>query len=110
MKKILLIEDEEAIRIVLRSVIQRAGLQVTACADLESAYHEFNSGYDVLVVDVSLPDGSGLDFVNSVHESGYAGKTILMTGHTDVDASGIGVDHILIKPFPINIFLDLVKS
>ena len=110
MKKVLLIEDEEAIRMVLQSVIQRAGLQVTACSDLETAYHEFEPSYDVLVVDISLPDGSGLDLVDYVHEKGYAGKVIVMTGHTGADAVATGADHVLLKPFSISTFLGLLES
>jgi len=110
MKKVLIIEDEEAIRIVLTAVSQRVGMEVTACKDLACGHHHFNLDYDLLVVDVSLPDGSGLDFIESARRDGYRGKVFVMTGHSDIDCSSLDVDQVLLKPFSMTKFLELVSS
>lgn len=110
MKKVLIIDDEEAILAVLKAVTMRAGMQVTACEDLASARQHFTHDYDLLVVDVSLPDGSGLDFVESVRKEGYTGQIVVMTGHTALNYTNLSIDHILLKPFSITTFLDLLNQ
>lgn len=110
MKKVLLIEDEEAILAVLKAVVIRAGMEVTACENLTSGRSEFNHTYDLLVVDISLPDGSGSDFVKKVRQEGYKGKIIVMTGHTDIDISAIEADHVLFKPFSLSSFLEFINQ
>ena len=110
MKKVLIIEDEDAIRAVLEAVTSRAGMQVAVSADLASARAQFSPDLDLLVVDVSLPDGSGIDFIASVRQEGYTGQIIVMTGHADIENPGNLWNHILFKPFSISTFLDLLEQ
>ena len=110
MKKVLIIEDEEAILAVLKAVVIRAKMQVTACETLASGQSYFDHSYDLLIVDISLPDGSGLEFVKSVREGGYEGRIILMTGHTDIDTTELAIDHLLFKPFSMQTLLKLLDQ
>lgn len=66
---VLLVDDEPAVRETLRLVLQRAGYATVAVADAGSAWSEFQerrSEIDLVITDMMLPDGSGLDVVRQL--------------------------------------------
>ena len=69
--RILLLEDDPAIARTVIYALERASLQVTHCLLVRDALRQISIGsYDVLVLDVGLPDGSGLDVCRQVRAQG----------------------------------------
>jgi DNA-binding NtrC family response regulator len=101
--KILLIEDESATRFGFVRYFSQEGYQVCEAADLASAARAFAAErFDAIVLDVKLPDGSGIDFIGTVRAYDSCLPIIVITGSGDiplaVDAMRRGADNFLTKP------------
>src|SRR5678816_1386532 len=80
MALILLVEDEKLLRWALEQQLKRAGHEVAAAPDLASASKELESQQpDVVLLDLGLPDGHGLDFYESNRERLEGSVVIVMT-------------------------------
>ena len=60
MARILLVEDDGALRGALRELFEREGYEVAAAADAAAARSAMAAGADLVVLDVGLPDGDGV--------------------------------------------------
>src|SRR4051812_40849358 len=105
--KILLVEDDDDVRDLVRIVLQEEGHTVdtasTAAAGLALARA---SSYDGIVLDVRLPDGSGTDVARTLRREERAAPILMLTAQrtaTDV-VRGLdaGADDYLGKPFEVN--------
>jgi CheY-like chemotaxis protein len=99
---ILLVEDHEPTLEVLTRLLQRLGHSVTGVKSVASAKAAAAfDGFDLLVSDLGLPDGSGLDVMRHLKDK-FNGRAIALTGYgmeSDVAASrGAGFTEHLIKP------------
>ncbi len=61
MTKLLLIEDDDAISFGISSALKKKGYQVTACSLMEQAKSLLSGGYQLILLDLNLPDGSGYE-------------------------------------------------
>ena len=100
MNKILLIEDNEFIIKGLVYLLIQNNYDVKVVNTLQKANLEINNNYDLIILDLMLPDGNGLNFYNNK----LKGKsTIVLTARDDeeivVNAIDSGVDDYIIKPF-----------
>ena len=100
MYKLLLIEDNEFISKGLVYLFSQNNFDVKVVNCLQKADLELNNNYDIIILDLLLPDGNGLDFYNN----NLKGKnTIVLTAKDDEDtvvkAIDNGVDDYIIKPF-----------
>ncbi len=68
MKKILVVEDDEGLREGIALALQREDLQFTLCAQLGQALHAFEEGadFDLVLLDLNLPDGSGYELLKRI--------------------------------------------
>lgn len=70
MGKILLLEDDLNLNNGIQLCLTREGYEVLACLDIASAEQTFQQNdVDLIISDLSLPDGSGLDFVKRFENS-----------------------------------------
>jgi two-component system, NtrC family, response regulator len=82
---ILIIDDEEQLRKLLGRIITLEGFEVTDAADLKTAeklLHKNN--FDIVLCDVKLPDGSGIDFVTQIKSSPSHPEVILLTAYGNI--------------------------
>ncbi|MBD3581208.1 sigma-54-dependent transcriptional regulator [Flavobacterium selenitireducens] len=80
MISILIIDDEEKLRGLLARIIQSEGFSVTQAADLKSGFRKLEQQhFDVVLCDVKLPDGSGVDFVRKVKSAFPTVEILLLT-------------------------------
>jgi CheY-like chemotaxis protein len=98
---ILLVDDHDDTRQALRSLLQRRGYRVLAASGSKEAKQIAGSEeFDLLVSDISMPDGSGLELVRSLKPSGV--KAIAISGFgTDEDlqkSREAGFDEHIVKP------------
>ncbi|MGB9652506.1 MAG: response regulator transcription factor [Candidatus Cybelea sp.] len=103
-KRVLLVDDEPEIADVLRAYLEREGLFVETCGTVADALvllgHE---APDILVLDVTLPDGSGLDVLRAASAPGSRIPTLMLTARSDeadrVVGLELGADDYVSKPF-----------
>ncbi len=80
MKNILIIDDEEKLRGLLARIVKSEGFEVTEAADLASGYKKLEiSNIDVVLCDVKLPDGNGVEFVKKIKTNFPSAEIILLT-------------------------------
>jgi len=103
--KILIVDDEEAIRDGCRQILSRQGYQVdcagTAAEGLKLALKDI---YDVILLDVRMPRMSGLDILKKLKDEAFiSAKIIMITGYATiplaVEAMRYGAVNFLSKPY-----------
>ncbi|WAC39541.1 sigma-54-dependent transcriptional regulator [Pedobacter sp. SL55] len=89
MAKVLIIDDEEKIRTLLSKIISLEGFEVTQAADIGEGMAKLtNTDIDVVICDVKLPDGSGVDAAKKIKESYPVLEVILLTAYGNI-ADGV---------------------
>lgn len=102
----LLVDDEEDLRMTLQETLEDANYHVTTAANAMRAREAMSQGkYDVAVLDIRLPDGSGIDLLQEFQAVDPDMGIILMTGYSEVntavEAVRLGADDFLKKPFDL---------
>jgi len=101
--QVLLLEDDPAIARTVAYALEREGLQVTHSLLLHDARKLWSAGgFDLLVLDVGLPDGSGLDLCREVRAAGHTPVLMLSAHGEELDrvlGLELGADDYLAKPF-----------
>lgn len=105
--KILVVDDSEEVREVLRELLSRHGYTVVTAPDGESGLVELETRtFDLAMVDLGLPGISGLEVAHRLKDRWPATRVALMTGYGDRmgpdDAKAKGVDFVLAKPFSLD--------
>ncbi len=89
MKKILIIDDEEKLRGLLARIIKAENFDVLEAGDLKSGLKKLEqNAIDVVLCDVKLPDGSGVDFVPHLKKADPLVEVILLTAYGNI-ADGV---------------------
>jgi len=82
---ILVIDDEEKIRVLLSKILNLEGFEIFQASDLANASKRLEySDIDVVICDVKLPDGSGVDFSKLIKEKYPAIEVILLTAYGNI--------------------------
>src|SRR5205809_4959036 len=102
MSRALIVDDDLGFRIGVTELVQREGFEVTAASDLAEARQRLaQDPPDVVIVDLMLPDGSGIDLLRDLPAEART-EVIVITGHASVDsvieAPRAGVLDYLTKP------------
>ncbi|MEW8626667.1 MAG: sigma-54 dependent transcriptional regulator [Candidatus Thiodiazotropha sp.] len=110
---VLLVEDDEIMRMSLADRLQLESIPVRAVADTASARKELKKGgIDLVVTDILLPDGTGIELFSDISHNFPGIPVILMTAYGDIsDAVATvkaGALDYLTKPFDINDFIQNV--
>jgi DNA-binding response OmpR family regulator len=104
--QLLLVEDETEIRTFLKHSLEEGGYKVDAVGDAQSAETMASEGkYDVLVVDLGLPDADGFDLIVRLRQMGVMAPVLILSARRSVDdrVRGLeqGGDDYLTKPFAL---------
>jgi two-component system, NtrC family, nitrogen regulation response regulator NtrX len=102
-KRILIVDDEENIGRSLRMILEREGYTVSLCRSMEEfRKHPETARADAYLLDMRLPDGSGIDLLRSVKQNGATAPAIMISGHGTiadaVEATRAGAFDFLEKP------------
>lgn len=85
MNRILIIDDEEKIRTLLSRIISLEGFEVFQASDLKNGKKRLEvSDIDVIISDVKLPDGSGVEFSKIIKEKYPSSEVILLTAYGNI--------------------------
>ena len=112
---VLLVDDEEAFREALARRMARKGLRVaTAVNGTQALAHLQSSPVDVVVLDVKMPDMSGLSVLAEIKATLPLTEVILLSGHADLSTSIDGLESgafdYLLKPAPLDELLDKISD
>jgi DNA-binding NtrC family response regulator len=113
MPDILLVEDKESLRRVLRLTLEHAGYTVTECADArEAAVEVARAPYRLVLTDLRMPHGSGLDVLRAARAADKDVPIVVMTAYGSIDeavqAMKDGAHDFLQKPVDSNHLLLLI--
>ncbi|HSI11994.1 MAG TPA: response regulator [Chthoniobacter sp.] len=105
--RVLIVEDHEATNTVLARLLTRGGHQVTLSACIQQALQALGANtFDVVISDLGLPDGSGIDLMREIRETYPAMVGIALSGYgmeTDLQKSkAAGFYAHLVKPIDID--------
>jgi DNA-binding NtrC family response regulator len=114
MPDILLVEDKESLRRVLRLTLERAGYSVTEAADAREAIAEIGRvPHKIVLTDLRMPSGSGIDVLRAAKNADSDVPVIVMTAYGSIDeavqAMKDGAHDFLQKPVDSNHLLLLVE-
>src|SRR5206468_1302913 len=114
MASILIVDDEANIRSSLAGALGREGYQTDVAATLAEAKAKVREAYDFILLDVRLPDGSGLDLLSEVMSAAPETAVIMMSGHATIDdavrATRLGAFDFLEKPVSLERLLVLLRN
>jgi len=102
--KILLIEDNARLAELTQKNLKNAGLVCDIAPTISDAEHEIKTyKYDAAVLDINLPDGSGIDFLKKIRGEKNKLPVLILTANLDFDIKieglNLGADDFLTKPF-----------
>ena len=101
--RILLVDDEYAVRTVARLILEREGHQVAEACCIKEAQRSLSSptpAFDLLILDVCLPDGLGTTLGEGLRGRGGRPRVMFMTGDPGwLESLRSGPEPILPKPF-----------
>ena len=104
--RILLVEDDAVLHGVIRSSLHDTGHRVDSARSLDEANHLWSvQGYDAVVLDLNLPDGSGLVALRAARARGDRAAVLVLTARNRIEEriAGLdaGADDYLGKPFEL---------
>jgi two-component system copper resistance phosphate regulon response regulator CusR len=113
--KLLIVEDEQKIGDYLRQGLTEAGFVVDLVRNgLDGHHHAMTEDYDLLILDVMLPDIDGWKILQSLREQGKSTPVLFLTARDSVDdrvkGLELGADDYLVKPFAFSELLARVRS
>lgn len=102
--RLLMVEDDEALRTVTAQRLRREGYVVDECGNgIEGMDYALGADYDGMVLDIMLPGMDGLSLLCALRARGYSGGVLLLTARDAVEdrVNGLdsGADDYLVKPF-----------
>ena len=114
MKKILLLEDNETIIMGLKYSLEQEGFQVISAKTAKESKEKLdNKSIDIVLLDVSLPDGNGFEICKEIKEKNDI-PVIFLTAQDEetsvVLGLDLGADDYIVKPFRTRELISRIKS
>lgn len=102
--KILIVEDDPSLMEVMAAALKKDGHTVEGAADFSSASQKMELyAYDCILLDIMLPDGSGLDLLDELHAMGKRTNVIILSAKDSLEDKvkglDLGADDYLPKPY-----------
>lgn len=101
---ILVLDDDKRIRELLKQFLNKNGFFVTTSSNTKEARAKVSKFvFDLMVIDLMMPDESGIEFLINLRKSGNKTSAIMLTAMGDIDNKTLcfenGCDDYLVKPF-----------
>src|ERR1035437_1880397 len=114
--RILLVDDDELIRLMMAQVLLEQGFDVTTAASVPEALKLISSNvYDVLLSDLHMPGaGDGLTVISAMRHANPKAVTMLLSAFPEMDAASHAIllqaDQILVKPMNVTALIEAIKE
>ena len=114
MSRVLLVEDNEDLALGLRNNLEIEGYEVRSAITGEQALHEIEARPELVILDLMLPDMSGLAVLKEARRRGFGGAVLVLTARGEeadkVRGLRLGADDYLTKPFGLLELLARVEA
>jgi DNA-binding response OmpR family regulator len=113
--KILVVEDDELIQASILAILESEGYETYQAFNGTTAKKMTDRDFfNLILLDLNLPDTSGLELAKSLRDTKPRMKIILLTGYSNenLDSESIknNVDAVIIKPYDIDVLLDTISN
>ncbi|MGH7181040.1 MAG: response regulator [Nitrospiraceae bacterium] len=119
MPSVLVVDDEDQLRQLIREILEQAGYQVTEARDGKEAVLQYRlAPADVVIMDILMPEQDGLETTSTLRREFPNVKIIAITGSSEMIgilsfldvAKMLGAHRTLQKPFEMQTLLDTVQA
>lgn len=119
MPSVLVVDDEDQLRQLIREILEQAGYQVTEARDGKEALLQYRlAPADVVIMDILMPEQDGLETTSTLRREFPNVKIIAITGSSEMIgilsfldvAKMLGAHRALQKPFEMQTLLDTVQA
>ena len=119
MASVLVVDDEDSLRLLMREALGQAGYQVSEARNgKEGLLYYRQSPADLVIMDILMPDQDGLESILTLHREFPKARIIAITGGSDMIgilnfldvAKMLGARRTLQKPFDMKHLLDVVQT
>ncbi|MBT6038574.1 phosphate regulon transcriptional regulator PhoB [Luminiphilus sp.] len=117
MHKVLIVDDELAIRDMLRLALETAGYECLEAETIDTAYHQIiDDRPDIILLDWMLPGGSGIELLRRIKRAEITEDlpVIMLTAkaaeHNVIQGLDVGADDYITKPFALKELLARIKA
>jgi DNA-binding NtrC family response regulator len=105
-RKILVVDDEDALRTVLSAELNSEGYDVGTAADGIEALSELEkTRYDLVLLDIKMPNMNGFEVLKVIKEKHLGTKVIMLTGFADlknaIESKKLGAEDFVSKPYDL---------
>ncbi len=111
---ILLVEDEENLRVTLEDNLEEEGYEVLAVATAQAARQAMVQPWDLIILDIMLPDGDGYQLCRGYREQGGEAMILMLTARSLEDdllrGFSEGADDYLSKPYRLRELLARIQA
>jgi CheY-like chemotaxis protein len=114
--RVLVVDDDEAIRVMVQEGLQRDGFEVVAASNVSDALrHIATQKFDVLLSDLHMPlAGDGFTLVSAMRHTHPDALTMVLSGYPALSEAMAAIlsqaDEILVKPFQIGAIKELIRT
>lgn len=113
--RILVVDDDESIRKVLKTILEEEGYIADTAKNGKEAIKKSNTKfYNLALIDIRLPDMEGTKLLNAMKETAPKMVKIIITGYPSlenaIEAINRGADAYILKPFDMDKVLDKIKK
>jgi DNA-binding response OmpR family regulator len=113
--KVLIVEDEVELSESIQSYLKNEGYLCEYALNYDTAVEKINLyQYDIVIVDLNLPDGNGIQIIKTLKEASFTGGIIITSARNSLDDRILGLDSgaddYLVKPFHLAELNARIKS
>jgi DNA-binding response OmpR family regulator len=113
-QRILVVDDDEALRVLVRSQLEGAGYELDEANDGASAIEKLGANsYDLMLLDINMPEKSGIDVLRFWKDRALSCRVIMLTGRVGfsiaTESLKLGADEYITKPFSLEYLLSSIK-
>ncbi|AXI01116.1 response regulator [Sporosarcina sp. PTS2304] len=106
MKKLLIIDDQAGIRLLLDEIFTKSGIQTSLAANGKEGIELFQKFQpDCVLLDMKMPGMNGVDVLREIRKQQPKAVVMMMTAYSEIElteeAGRLGIDHHFTKPFDI---------
>lgn len=111
-RRALVVEDDASLRKAILQLLKIHGFEAIAAATLNVAISQLSYRPDIILTDVNLPDGSGLEILRTVRRTDSCAAIAVMTGNSDLieSARALEPDAIFHKPFNVGELIEWLEN
>ncbi len=115
LESILVVDDDVALTKILREELTSVGYDVEVINNSVEALSRLqNEFYDLIILDIKMPEVDGFEILRELQRREYPGKIIVMTAYADVEnavqAKKLGADDFLAKPYDLDELLITIQK